>query len=76
MQIIPPYDHTSSQRTIVEAMRELHEFRVAWYEHFGYSDVSVIRRMTYGTPMVEEEKSESQSEVVEQPKKRKGKRNE
>ena len=57
-------------------MRELHEFRVAWFEHFGYPDVLVIRRMTYGTPVVEEEKSEPQPEPVEQPKKRKAKRGE
>lgn len=71
MQIIPPYDHTSSQRTIAEAMRELHQFRLAWFEHFGYPDTSIIRRMTYGTPVVEEEKSEPQPEPVEQSKKRK-----
>ena len=64
MDIPAPYDGYGGKRTIVEAMRELHEFRLAWFEYHGYPDMSIIRRATYGTPV----------EQVELPEKRKSKR--
>lgn len=72
MQIIAPYDNNSGKRTIAEAMRELHLFRVAWFEHFGYPDLSVIRRSSI--PVKYEEKEAEVVEPVELPKKRKTKR--
>lgn len=70
MNIPAPYDHSSGSRTLAQAMRELHEFRLAWFEHFGQPDLTIIRRMTYGTPVVEQETVEE----VEQPIKRKKRR--
>lgn len=74
MQIIAPYDNNSGKRTMAEAMRELHQFRVAWFEYFGNPDLSIIRRSSIPVRYEREPEVVEAVQPIETPKKRKAKR--